>query len=221
LRALLVDALGTLVALEPPAPRLRRVLSSRVGIEITDTDAERAIAAEIAFYRAHLSDGRDAESLAQLRRQCAEAMGAALPPSARGLGLDALLEILLASLEFRAFEDARPALEAARQRGCARVVISNWDISLPDVLARVGLAPLLDGVVVSAEVGAAKPAPAIFERALRLARVPASDAIHVGDSLVEDVEGARAAGIEPILVSRDGVPGPPGVRTIASLAELP
>ena len=61
----------------------------------------------------------------------------------------------------------------------------------------------------------------IFEQALELAGgVPAASAIHVGDSLKEDVAGARTAGITPVLLRRDGTPGPPGVRTIASLAEL-
>ena len=99
------------------------------------------------------------------------------------------------------------------------VVVSNWDVSLAEVLERVGLAPLLDGVVTSAAVGAAKPDPAIFAHALALAGVPAARARHVGDSLDEDVAGARAAGIEPVLLRRDGGPRPGrGVRTIAGLS---
>jgi putative hydrolase of the HAD superfamily len=220
LKALLLDALGTLVALEPPAPRLRRNLAERCGIEISGAEAEAAIDAEIGYYRAHLGEGRDPESLTDLRRRCARTMGEALPAAARALPLDTLLELLLASLEFRAYPDAAPALTTGRDQGVTSVVVSNWDISLRDVLARVGLAPLLDAIVVSAEVGARKPAPVIFERALRLAAVSPGEAIHVGDSLVEDVDGARAAGIEPVLIARDGRPGPPGVRTIGSLSEL-
>lgn len=218
--ALLLDALGTLLALEPPAPRLRRNLAERLGIEISVADAERAIAAEISYYRAHLGEGRDPDSLSDLRLRCARALGAMLP-AADKVPLDALVELLLASLEFRPYDDARPALEAARERGARLVVVSNWDVSLPDVLAHVGLAELVDGVVVSAAVGAAKPSSEIFEHALRLAGASAADAVHVGDSVVEDIEGARAAGIEPILISRDGAQGPPGVRTIATLSELP
>ncbi len=219
-RALLLDALGTLVALEPPAPRLRRELATRCGIEISAAQAERAIAAEIAYYRRHLGEGRDPESLVDLRRRCAAQMAAALPQDARAVPSDVLTDVLLASLEFTPFPDAHPALEAAHGRGQRVVVVSNWDISLNEVLVRVGLGPLLDAVVVSAAVGAAKPHPAIFERALELAGVPASQAIHVGDSPVEDIEGARAAAVEPILIARDGSPGPPGVRTIVSLSEL-
>ena len=218
--ALLLDALGTLVALEPPAPRLRRVLASGHGISITAAEAKRAIAAEITYYRAHLGDGRDASSLAALRYRCAEALRSALPAHARLHDLEQVVEVLLASIEFSVFGDVRGALESARKRGVRVIVVSNWDCSLPDVLTRAGLAPLLDGVVVSAEVGAAKPAPEIFARALAAAGVGAADAVHVGDSLREDVLGARAAGIEAVLLRRDGGPGPSGVRTVASLAEL-
>jgi putative hydrolase of the HAD superfamily len=212
--ALLLDALGTLLELEPPAPHLARALT------LSEPEAERAIAAEMAYYRSHLNDGRDEASLAALRRRCAEALRDALPPQARSINLDTLVDALLSSLRFRPFPDARPALESLRARGLRLVVVSNWDCSLPEVLARIGLAPLLDGVAVSAVVGARKPSQVLFERALEVAGAAAERALHVGDSVIEDVEGARAAGIEPVLVRRDGAPGPPGVTTIVSLAEL-
>jgi putative hydrolase of the HAD superfamily len=100
------------------------------------------------------------------------------------------------------------------------VIASNWDCSLPDWLAPLGLLELVDGVVTSADVGAAKPDPALFRRALELAGVPAAEAVHVGDSLDNDVEGARAAGIRPLLLVRQGEP-PAGVEALRSLAELP
>ena len=115
-----------------------------------------------------------------------------------------MVEALLASLRFTAFADVRPALLAARARGQRLVVVSNWDVSLHDVLRELGLEPLLDAILTSAEAGARKPAPAMFERALELAGADRAQAIHVGDSLEEDVAGARAAGIEPVLVRRDG-----------------
>lgn len=221
-RALLLDALGTLVELRPPAPLLQRELARRFGIRVSASQAERAIAAEIAYYRAHLDEGRDPASLATLRRRCAQALRTALPPSVALAGIEpeALTQALLASLRFRAFADAPPAILAARAQGARIVVASNWDASLPDVLARVGLAPLLDGIVTSAHAGTRKPAPEVFEQALRAAGARAGDACHVGDSVIEDVAGARGAGIEPILLSRDRAPGPPGVRTITTLSEL-
>ena len=215
--AILLDALGTLVALEPPAPRLRAELAGRFGLEVSERQAARAIAAEIAFYRAHLDEGRDPAGLEALRRECAGVLRAELP--AADLELDPLVDALLASLRFTAFADVWPALVAARSRGQRLVVVSNWDVSLHGVLRALELEPLLDGIITSAGAGARKPAPAIFEQALALAGAGPEEAIHVGDSLDEDVAGARDAGIEPVLVSRGGAEVR-GVRTISSLAEL-
>ena len=217
---MLFDALGTLVELDPPAPLLRRGLAQRLGLEISATEAEDAIAAEIAYYRAHLGEGRDRASLADLRRRCATALRAALPPAAHALELPALEEILLDALHFKAFADAPPALLAARRAGARVLVVSNWDVSLGDVLERLGLARLLDGVVTSAAAGSRKPDAKVFSQALALAAALPARALHVGDSLEEDVMGARAAGIRPVLVRRDGRPGPPGVMTISTLAQL-
>ncbi|MGH2871266.1 MAG: HAD family hydrolase, partial [Solirubrobacteraceae bacterium] len=98
--------------------------------------------------------------------------------------------------------------------------VSNWDVSLLEVLELAGLGVLLDAVVSSAAVGAAKPAPAIFGHALALSGARPEHALHVGDSLAEDVAGARACGIEAVLLDRSGAQRPSGVTTIASLAEL-
>jgi putative hydrolase of the HAD superfamily len=211
--AVLLDALGTLVALEPPAPRLQAQLERRFGLSLGLSEAEAAIAAEIAFYRAHLQEGRNRESVADLRRRCASALGLRLP-------LSELTDALLASLEFTPFPDALEALPQLHARGIRLVVASNWDWSLHEVLERVGLAPFLDGIVTSAEVGSAKPSPGVFVRALEIAGVPAGRAIHVGDSPVEDIEGAAAAGIEPVLIRRGLGAVPSGVRTVSSLGEL-
>jgi putative hydrolase of the HAD superfamily len=132
-----------------------------------------------------------------------------------------MTEALLASLHFTRYADVLPALRECRQLDLRIAVVSNWDVSLHAVLDRLGLGGFLDAVVTSAEFGARKPAREIFEHALALVGGDGAVAWHVGDSLEEDVLGARSAGITPILISR-GVPaGAPDVETIASLAELP
>jgi putative hydrolase of the HAD superfamily len=201
-------------------------LADRFGLEVSESEASRALGAEISYYRAHLDEGGDQPGLADLRRRCALELRAALPRSETldAVGVSELVAALLASLRFRAFPDAAPAIAAARRAGWRVVVASNWDVSLHDVLARLGLAALLDGIVTSAEVGARKPAAAVFECALALVGAGAAEAVHVGDSLAEDVVGARRAGLEAVLIARsvdDGVAAPPeGVRVIATLAEL-
>ncbi len=216
-RAVLLDALGTLVELEPPGPLLVRELEVGWGIQVSLEAAERAIGAEIAYYRAHLDEGRDEASLARLRSRCAAVVRDQLSLSAE---LD-LTHALLASLRFRLYPDVLPALSALRARGLRLLVVSNWDVSLGSILERLGLAASLDAVLTSAAVGVRKPAPEIFESALRIAGVHASDAIHVGDRLDEDIAGALRSGIEPVWLRRGGgTAGPEGVRVISSLLEL-
>jgi putative hydrolase of the HAD superfamily len=195
-KAVLLDALGTLVRLEPPAPRLREALARR-GVEVSEEVAATAMRAEIAYYRANLHRGRDAASLARLRADSAAAMAPHLPAA------DGLLDVLMEAIRFTAFEEVPDVLAELRGRGMRLVVVSNWDVSLHEVLAATGLEAHVDGAVSSAEAGAAKPDPAIFELALRLAGVAASEALHVGDTAEEDVAGARAAGIRAVLLRRD------------------
>ena len=154
-------------------------------------------------------------------RCCATRYRPARPARRATLDLEELLRALLASLRFVAFDDARDALLAVRARGVRVVAVSNWDVSVLEVLEQTGLAPLLDGAVSSAAIGVAKPSPAVFEHALSLAGAQAADAVHVGDSPSEDVAGARAAGITPVLIDRAGDgERVAGVRTIRSLHEL-
>lgn len=192
-KAVFLDALGTMVELEPPWVGLGRALGGRV-------DERRLVAgvkAEMDYYKAHSHEGRDPESLADLRRRCAEVLS-------RELGVQVSPENLVDAIRFAPYPDAPPGLEQLRAQGLKLVCVSNWDCSLGAVLERCGLARLLDGAVSSAQAGARKPDPAIFAPALELAGCEPGEAVHVGDTPEEDVEAARAAGIRPLLIDRDG-----------------
>jgi len=221
-RVVFLDALGTLVRLDPPWPALVTLLRDRHGVQIDPDAARAAMLAEMDYYRSNCIDASDAASLASLRLECAALLREQLAPALDTLDAAALVPTLLDSLHFEAYEDAFPALQRLRARGQRTVVVSNWDIALHDVLERCRLRELLDGVVCSAEVGVAKPDPAIFAAALALVGADPAEAIHVGDSPEEDVAGAIAAGIRPLLLRRDsdGPTGPPEGPTLASLREL-
>ena len=143
-----------------------------------------------------------------------------LPDPASRLEPEALVAALLDALRFHAYPEVPSTLRELRRRGLRLVVVSNWDVSLHDRLAELELAPLLDGAVASAELGAAKPDPAIFAHALGLAGSAPELAWHAGDSLEADVAGARAAGVTPVFVARHGEPAPPGVAVIPALDGL-
>jgi putative hydrolase of the HAD superfamily len=224
---ILLDALGTLVELLAPAPRLVEALAAR-GVAVSERHAGAALREEIAYYRAHHDTATDTASLALLRARCTEVLREGLERAGAGVGAlddDGLRDALLAALRFRAYPEVPGALRALRRAGHRLVVVSNWDVSLHEALRSTGLAPLVDGAISSAEAGAAKPDPRIFARAIALAGghgARAKGGLHAGDSLEHDVAGARAAGLRPVLVARAGRPAavPDGVAVIASLGEL-
>jgi putative hydrolase of the HAD superfamily len=80
------------------------------------------------------------------------------------------------------------------------LVVSNFDARVRGLLDALALSPLIDGVTLSSEAGAAKPDPTIFHRALADARLDAARVVHVGDTVREDLQGAHAAGLRVILV---------------------
>jgi putative hydrolase of the HAD superfamily len=201
IRAVLLDALGTLVELPAPWPPLVSELGAR-GAAVTEQEARSALEEEMAYYRAHHDEATGAAELDDLRDRCTEVLRSALPPRARDVA--DLRGALLAALRFRPYAEVPGVLAELGELGVARVVVSNWDVSLRAVLDRTGLTPLLDGIVISAEVGAAKPDPAIFERALAVAGAPAEEAVHVGDTPDVDVAGALAAGLRAIHLDRSG-----------------
>jgi putative hydrolase of the HAD superfamily len=169
----------------------------------------------MAYYRAHHDEAVGAAELDDLRDRCTEVLRAALPPQARDV--PGLRDALLGALRFRPYPEVPAVLAELGALGVARVVVSNWDVSLRGVLDDLGLAPLLDGIVISAEVGARKPDRAIFERALAVAGVAADAALHVGDTVDADRDGARAAGLRAVHLDRSGA----DPAAISTLAEVP
>jgi putative hydrolase of the HAD superfamily len=218
--AVFLDALGTLLRLEEPAEALVTLLRERHAVAIPLADARRAMLKEIGHYRRECTFAADERALAELRLACARIVRDELSLPA-AISDRQLVATLLAALRFEPYGDVRAALARWRANRLALIVVSNWDISLHDVLRRTGLRELLDGVVCSADVGRAKPDPAVFHAALDIVGCPPERVVHIGDGLEEDVAGARAAGIEPILLDRGErtLEAPAGVRVIATLRE--
>jgi putative hydrolase of the HAD superfamily len=216
IRGVLIDALGTLVRLEPPAPRLQASLGARLELEVSLARCEAAMQAEMRYYAAHCARARDTAALAALRLECADVLADVLAAGPNGAEI---LPCLTDAVAFTAFPDAAPALAELASQGRRLAVVSNWDVSLPPVLVRLGLATQFEVIVHSAGAGAAKPDPRPFQIALaRLSLTPA-ECVHVGDDPVNDGEGATAAGLRAILVDRTGEGGPG--RRVRSLAEVP
>jgi len=121
---------------------------------------------------------------------------------------------------WRVYSDVLPALQGLRGAGFRLVVISNWDSRLPTLLERLGLLPFFDAVVHSSAVGCEKPGAAIFHEAARRMGVLPGAVLHVGDHGLEDVEGARAVGMQALLLERRPRPASGSVAPVDVLRRL-
>ncbi len=136
--------------------------------------------------------------------------------------LDLVLESQFAADAWEPYPDVVPALEELRTIDGVRIgVISDWGSNLEGILAELGLDRYVDFVLASGAIGLAKPDPALFRLAAERAAVGTDASVMVGDSYRADVEGARSAGMDALLLDRQGDASVEGVTIIHSLAELP
>lgn len=121
---------------------------------------------------------------------------------------------------FEPYTEVIEVLRDLRRAGYPLAVLSNWHCGLAHFAAELGLATYFDVILASAEVGYAKPAREIFDAAAHHLRLDPAEILHVGDTMSEDFEGARAAGFHAVLLDREG--GQAEVRpVIRTLAEIP
>jgi putative hydrolase of the HAD superfamily len=199
-RALLLDAMGTLVRLVPPVPGLARALAG-AGYPNSDERVAAAMRDEIAYYRRHHLEGGTPAAVRGLRAACAGVLANGLE---RAPPVPELTQLLVDALKFEAFPDALPLLRRLRNRSIRIAVVSDWDCTLAEHLDRLGVGAWIEEVVVSAVVGVAKPDPRIFAAALERLGVPPEFAVVCGDDPVRDMAGAHAAGIRGVLIDREG-----------------
>jgi putative hydrolase of the HAD superfamily len=190
LDAVTVDGYGTLVTVVDPVPALNQALRRR-GVERSPNEVREAFAAEVAYYRPNAVHGRDSETLAALRLECARIF---LETASAGLAPESFVDEFMSAIVLEPVPGALEAAASLRARGLELAVVSNWDIGLAERLERIGAASLFTTIVTTAEAGAAKPDPAVFLLALERLGVEPGRSLHVGDD-PEDEQGAVAAGM--------------------------
>jgi putative hydrolase of the HAD superfamily len=131
-----------------------------------------------------------------------------------------VFEVFADPVSWKVYPEVLPTLKDLRHRGLELGIVSNFDSRLFKVLKGLGLAEVFDTVTISSLAHAAKPSPKIFEVALEQHAVDPGEAMHVGDSVRDDVEGATKAGLAAVLLARQGKQAPPGIPVIRTLDEL-
>ena len=191
------------------------------GLRACWMDASRALASGVDRYGAD-PRGESGFWLRIVEGTLARVPGAPRDPALAARALEPLRDAFRDPARWQVFDDVVPALTALRSMGVRLAVVSNWDSRLPVLLERLGLAPHFDTVVVSHLEGIEKPHPELFLRAVERLDDTPSRALHVGDTPELDEAGARAAGVDSVLVDRRGrLDGRHGaVRDLAKLPAL-
>ncbi len=120
---------------------------------------------------------------------------------------------------WKMYQDVKPVLNHLSQQKIPMLIVSNWDSRLRGICQFYNLNQYFEDIVISAEVGFAKPDKKIFEIAIKKTNISPKKIIHIGDSLVDDVRGAKQVGITPVYLNRRG-DKQIGVWSIKSLEEI-
>ncbi|KAI9068052.1 HAD hydrolase subfamily IA REG-2-like protein [Trametes sanguinea] len=139
------------------------------------------------------------------------AVGAGADPKAVDASLGEIVPRLLKRFSsregYKLFDDSLPTLKKLRELNIRTGLISNTDARMRAVIKDLDLIPHLDTVLLSEEEGVEKPSCEIFRRACDRMGIQPHETVHVGDELECDYHGAKACGLEALLVRR---PGPEG-----------
>jgi dihydrofolate synthase/folylpolyglutamate synthase len=206
IRAVTFDVGGTLIEPWPSVGRVYARVAAQHGVKVAAEALDRQF---VEVWAAKQNFSYSVADWSNLVRQTFAGLTAA-PPSA-GL-FSALYGHFASAAPWRIFDDVEPCLRELKRRGIKLGIISNWDDRLRPLLRALELDGYFDSIVISGEAGWQKPDPNIFQAAAAQLSTAPGAILHIGDSASEDVAGARAAGLQTLLLTRG--------RPLASLASL-
>ena len=219
IRAVFLDAGGTLIHLDGPFILAALAEQGLVRDAAAFARADRAARSAVAAW---LHSGRPSDDRTRWKLfahtlltelGCDDAVAAAVRGAVASHNE-------AARLWSRTEEGTAATLDRLRERGYILGVVSNSNGRVAEMLANAGLAPHLDFVIDSANVGVEKPDPRIFRIACEQAGVTPAEAVHVGDIYEIDVLGARSAGVTPVLLDTDDFMPDADCHRIHALDEL-
>jgi len=220
-RAVVFDAVGTLLHPDPPAAAVYAAVGRRHGSRLTVEEIGARFAA--AFLRQEEIDRAagwrtdEAREEARWRAIVAETLADAADPAAC---FAELYTHFARPAAWRCDPDAAATLAALAARVVAVGLASNFDGRLHGVVAGLPeLRPVGDRVVVSAEVGWRKPAAEFFRAVQGCVGLPLQEILFIGDDPANDYAGARAAGLRAVLYDPRGR-GPGGAMRVTRLADV-
>jgi putative hydrolase of the HAD superfamily len=206
-RAVVFDVDFTIARPGPDlGPEGYRRLGARFGLDLDPARYDEARAAALVELKRHPELDHDEEIWVLFTQRIIEGMGGAGPHT-----YDAAVEMERAWLHahhFELYDDVPATLDALRDLGVKIGLLSNSARDLDEFVAHHGLR--VDAVLTSRTHGKTKPHETIFRQMLTLLGVLPAQALMVGDTVEDDVDGARAVGMQAVLLDREGKLGVDG-----------
>jgi len=207
LSCITLDAAGTLFRLKAPVGQVYAEIGTRHGLSLDAASVDTAFRAAWKALPPPLQlDGPATDDDRSWWRAIValtlQGSGAPVVPETTVDAFFAeLYDHFADSTVWELYSDTLPALELLRPH-FRLMVLSNFDKRLLSILEGLGILPYFEQVIISSQVGAYKPHPRIFAHALAAIGLPAARCLHIGDDRRCDFEGAQAAGMGAILLSR-------------------
>jgi len=199
IKAIFFDGVGTLIHLPKSVGYHYALVGKRVGLALDAAALDRAFAAcwKQMPARPAIEDPREDDDKGWWRELVDQVIDQVAPRTSE-LDRDAFFEVAYSHFAeaevWKLYPDVIEVLEALRPR-FDLAVISNFDARLRMILEQLGVSQLFSHVFLSSELGADKPDPLIYHRALKLSGLSPNETLHVGDDPVRDWQGAEAAGL--------------------------
>lgn len=206
IKAIFFDAVGTLIHLPESVGHHYALVGGKIGLTLDAAALDRAFTACWAqtAERPAIDGPREDDDKGWWRKLINQVINQVAPRMSE-LDRDAFFEAAYAHFAEAGVWELHPevieVLEALRSR-FELAIVSNFDGRLRTILEHLGVSQFFSHVFLSSELGADKPDPLIYERALRLSRLASGETLHVGDDPVRDWQGAEAAGLAVFRLER-------------------
>jgi putative hydrolase of the HAD superfamily len=206
IKAIFLDGAGTLIHLPKSVGHHYALVGKRVGLTLDHAAIDRAFTACWAQTPARPAiEGPREEDDKGWWRELVDQVIDQVAPSTSELDRDAFFEVAYAHFAeagvWELYPEVVEVLEALRPR-FDFAVVSNFDGRLRMIFEHLGVSQFFSHVFLSSELGADKPDPLIYHRALKLSRLAPNETLHAGDDPVRDWQGAEAAGLSIFRLER-------------------
>jgi putative hydrolase of the HAD superfamily len=208
IKAIFFDGAGTLIHLARSVGYHYELVGRQVGLSLDTAALDEAFAAcwKQAPRRPAIDGPRGDDDKGWWRELVNQVIDR-VAPKTKDLDRDAFFEVAYSHFAeagvWELYPDAIEVLEALRSR-FELAVVSNFDGRLRMILEQLGVSQYFSHIFLSSELGADKPDPLIYQRALKLSGLAPAEVLHVGDDPLRDWQGAEVAGLAVFRLERPG-----------------